>query len=83
MGLTEGQYDIRWNAGGQACSGDHILHTDRVYLALHDNIGSGWFYWRKCNGRKDYRGMERNRIVSWTDFLANGLKPLAEAMMAV
>jgi hypothetical protein len=27
--------------------------------------------------------MERNRIVSWTDFLANGLKPLAEAMMAV
>jgi len=67
MGLTKGQYDIRWNPGGIACSGDSTLHTDKVYVALHDNCGSGWFYWRTVKGRRDFTGGP-NQIVRWDDF---------------
>ena len=67
MGLTKGQYDIRWNPGGIACSGDSTLHTDKVYVALHDNCGSGWFYWRTVKGRKDYSG-GANQIIRWDNF---------------
>lgn len=79
MGLKKGEFEIRWNAGGIACSGDHTLHTDKVYVALHDNIDTGWFYWRTCNGRKDYSG-GRNRIVYWTKFTGYGLEPLADIL---
>lgn len=50
MGLQEGEYEIRWNPGGIAVSGDHTLHTDWFYLALHDNVNMGWFYYRTCRG---------------------------------
>ena len=77
MGLQKGEYDIRWNPGGIACSGDHTLHTDWFYLDLSDNLGSGWFYYRTCKSRKDYTG-GTNRIVYW-DFLINhGLQELAD-----
>jgi hypothetical protein len=79
MGLQKGEFDIRWNPGGIACSGDHVLHTDKIYVALHDNIRLGWFYWRKCNGRKDYTGGV-NQIVNWTTLTAHGLEPLAEQL---
>jgi hypothetical protein len=79
IGLKKGEFDIRWNPGGIACSGDHILHTDKVYVALHDNIGSGWFYWRTCQGRKDYTGGP-NQIVAWTKLTAHGLEPLARIL---
>jgi len=62
IGLKTGEFDIRWNPGGQACSGDHVLHADYFYLALHDNLASGWFYYRTCKGRKDYTG-GMNRVV--------------------
>lgn len=71
MGLQKGEFEIRWNPGGVACSGDHTLHTDKVYVALHDNIGSGWFFWRTCGGRKDYTGGP-NQIVRWDRFVAPG-----------
>jgi len=67
MALTPDQYDIRWNPGGIACSGDSTLHTDKVYVALHDNCGSGWFYWRTVKGRKDYSG-GANQIIRWDNF---------------
>ena len=67
MALTPDQYDIRWNPGGIACSGDSTLHTDKVYVALHDNCGSGWFYWRTVKGRRDFTGGP-NQIVRWDDF---------------
>jgi hypothetical protein len=76
LGLFKGEFDIRFNAGGIACSGDHTLHAEHVYIALHDNIGSGWFYFRSCKGRRDYSGGP-NRIVYWNDFEAMGLKGLA------
>jgi hypothetical protein len=79
MNLVDGTYDICFNPGGIACSGDHTLHTDKVYLALHDNIGLGWFYWRICNGRKDYSG-GTNQIVSWTSLQKNGIDWLVNVL---
>lgn len=64
MDLKEGEYEIRWNPGGVAVSGDHTLHTSKVYLAFHDNLCSGWFYYRSCNGLRDYSGGS-NQIVHW------------------
>jgi len=76
LNLKKGEYDIRWNPGGIAVSGDHTLHTDWFYLALHDNLGSGWFYYRTCKSRKDYCGGP-NIIYPWTKFTAHGLEQLA------
>ena len=75
LGLKKGEFDIRWNPGGIACSGDHVLHSDNIYIALHDNIGLGWFYWRTCKGRKDYTGGS-NQVVPWTKLTAYGLEYL-------
>jgi len=86
MGLKKGEFDIRWNPGGIACSGDHTLHTDKIYVALHDNCGTGWFYWRTCEGRKDYTGGS-NQIVQWDEFVSirgwdNLIKSLKAAQAA-
>jgi hypothetical protein len=81
MQLPKGSYTISWNPGGIACSGDHTLHTDKVYVALHDNLGWGWFYWRTCNGRKDYSGGQ-NQIVRWDKFVQpGGLDNLIELLI--
>lgn len=72
MNLPKGEYEIRWNPGGIACSGDHILHTPWFYLSLDDNIGMGWFYYRSCKGMQDYTGGSNN-IVDWREFQKNGL----------
>jgi hypothetical protein len=74
--LKKEDFDIRWNPGGIACSGDHTLHTDWFYLALHDNLGSGWFYYRTCKSRKDYSG-GTNRIFYWDRLMKMGLNMLA------
>lgn len=79
MGLQKGEFDIRWNPGGIAVSGDHTLHTDKVYLALHDNCGLGGFYWRTCKGRKDYTG-GHNQNVTWNALLRGGLAPLVAVL---
>ena len=60
LGLAKGTYDIRFNAGGIAVSGDAILHSDTIYIHLGascvcDDAG----YARKVKSRKDYTG-ERN-----------------------
>lgn len=44
LSLPKNSYEIRWNPGGPAGSGDHILHTDKFYLNLGDNCGFGWFF---------------------------------------
>ena len=79
MNLVEGTYDIRFNPGGVACSGDHTLHTDKVYLALNDNLGFGWFFYRTCDGRKDYSGGP-NIIVEWRELQDEGLDYLARCL---
>ena len=82
IGLEKGEYDIRWNPGGEACSGDHTLHTNKFYLALHDNLSTGWFYWRTCQGRKDYTGGP-NQLYNWTTLTAYGLTLLADTLKKV
>lgn len=78
LGLQPGQYEIRWNPGGIACSGDHILHTEKFYLSFCDNVGLGGFYWRTCKGMKDYCG-GANQILSWS-FVRRGLGPLIQEL---
>lgn len=82
VGLKKGEYDIRWNPGGIAVSGDHTLHTDKFYLALHDNCGTGWFYWRTCKGRKDYTGGP-NQVYAWSTLTVYGLETLAATLKKV
>ena len=82
--LKKDEFEIQWNPGGIACSGDHILHTKKFYLALHDNLGMGWFYYRKCHGLKDYgTGVDcPNQIVNWDFFLNYGLTELTNVLRA-
>ena len=79
MGLKKGEYDIRWNPGGPAVSGDYTLHTDWFYLALTDNLNMGWFYYRQCEGRKDYCG-KINRQFYWDSLIKDGVKGLVNAI---
>lgn len=57
--LPAGSFDLRFNPGGIAVSGDSILHGEWVYVCVND-FGC---YWRFVKGRKDYTG-EVNRGVS-------------------
>jgi hypothetical protein len=77
--LQPGEYDIRFNPGGIACSGDHILHTDKFYVDMSDNCNLGWFYYRSCQGRKDYTGGV-NRIVYWPMIINHGIEGLGDAI---
>ena len=70
MGLPKGSYEVRWNAAGIACSGDVHLHGERIYVALEQGALSRdmGFYYRNCNGKKDYCG-GRNCWVKWERLL--------------
>lgn len=52
LALVKGEFTIRFNAGGQACSGDATLHHERFYLT----IGETGVMYRRCKGQKDYTG---------------------------
>jgi len=82
LGLKKGEFDLRWNPGGVAIPGDHTLHTDKVYVAFHDNLKMGWFYWRKVTGRKDYTGGP-NQIVNWEDLLNGGWNRFVDTLKRV
>ena len=65
LGLEKGTYDVRWNEGGIAVSGEATLHSESLYVQI-----SQWAYsetspvlYRSCKGRKDYTG-GHNRYVS-------------------
>lgn len=70
-------YEIRWNEGGEAVSGDNILHDERFYLTLNDFYGQ--FYFRSCNGLKDYSG-GNNHMVSWNSWIHFGLDHFIEEL---
>ena len=48
--LPKGTFEVRFNPGGIAVSGDLTLHHEKFYLSLSD-FGA---YWRTCKGLKDY-----------------------------
>ena len=65
LGWSKDTYDIRYNAGGIAVSGDCTLHHDRVYVTFNaDGYGGMGILIRTCGGRKDYTG-GRNQYVSF------------------
>lgn len=63
MGLAKGTYEVRFNPGGIAVSGEAVLHSDPIdgrggiYVNLADGLQ---FYYRSVKSRKDYTG-GRNR----------------------
>ena len=50
--LPRGSYNIRFNPGGIAVSGDAIFHHDKFYFVISE-CGA---MWRRCKGQKDYTG---------------------------
>lgn len=62
LGLAKGTYDLRFNPGGGAVSGDAILHSDSLYVHLSGFSAGDVGYTRRVKGRKDYFG-ERNISV--------------------
>ena len=77
LNLADGTYEIRFNPGGIAISGDNILHADTFYVNMSDNCGAGWFYYRSCKGKQDYSG-GNNHCVEWRDFIKMGIQGLAD-----
>lgn len=53
--LKKGEYDLRYNPAGIACSGDHTLHTDNIYVHFNLDV-CNWVLVRTCKSRKDYTG---------------------------
>jgi hypothetical protein len=39
LGLEKADYDLRWNPGGPAVSGDACLHSDRIFVNLTQGGG--------------------------------------------
>lgn len=48
--LPKDSFDLRFNAGGPAVSGEATLHHEKFYL----QICSVGVMFRRCDGRKDY-----------------------------
>jgi len=51
LNLNKDSYEVRYNEGGIAVSGEATLHHENFYIQL-----SEFPYWRTCEGRKDYVG---------------------------
>lgn len=57
LGLEKGTYDIRFNAGGIAVSGEATLHAEHIYVQIGQSCaGLQPIMYRTCAGRKDYHG---------------------------
>jgi hypothetical protein len=69
LGLEAGTYDLRYNRGGIAVSGEATLHGDSIYIQISQssiNHGHASVLYRTCDGRQDYRG-GRNHFCTPTD----------------
>lgn len=58
MGLKKGEFDVRSNMAGIACSGEVTLHSERLYMQINQTImgPQSAILMRSCEGRKDYTG---------------------------
>ena len=65
-----GQFDVRFNRGGIAVSGETTLHGEWLYLQFAVScLGpSQGFMYRSCEGRRDYTGGP-NRWMQWDELL--------------
>jgi hypothetical protein len=76
LGLEPKTFEVRFNPGGVAVSGDAILHSDCLYVTINmDRMGLGILV-RTCKGRRDYTGGP-NRWFSLERLKTSGLSGLA------
>ena len=76
LGLEKGTYDLRYNAGGIAVSGDCTLHTDNFYVRFNLDC-CDWVLVRTCKSRKDYTG-GMNRQYPLRQLQQEGAEGLAQ-----
>lgn len=63
LNLERSNYDLRYNAGGVAVSGEATLHADECYVQISQSCMKGSeILYRRCNGREDYAG-EQNHFA--------------------
>ena len=63
LDLPKSSYEIRFNAGGIAVSGDAILHHDNFYINIsHGFCVESFGFFRKVKGQLDYVGGYNNPI---------------------
>ncbi len=62
----EYEFQIRWNEGGIAVSGEATLHSNDIYIQFSQSANG--FMWRTCKGQKDYCG-GFNRWAQWEKLL--------------
>jgi hypothetical protein len=80
--LTPDQFEVRSCLGGPAVLGEVILHTDNIYVQIHQSLSRNdnqRVMFRKCDGRKDYcgktnnyttlRSLEKNNLMEVLDHL--------------
>ena len=63
-------YEIRYNRGGPAVSGDLVLHSDHVYIMFNADHVCDWILYRSCLSRTDYSGGP-NHSCTWKDLHDN------------
>lgn len=56
LDLPTGSYDLRYNEGGIAVSGEATLHTDNLYVQIEKGFSPGTVMYRACDNRKDFTG---------------------------
>lgn len=66
LGLKKGEFDLRVNQAGIACSGEVTLHSDTIYIQFSQSIPANGFMYRSCKGRKDFSG-GRNCWMRWEE----------------
>ena len=76
--LELGTYEVRWNAGGVAVSGEATLHHDLFYIQISQGGAPGGFevLYRTCNGRRDFSGGS-NHWTNAATFEADGYRTMA------
>lgn len=62
LGLKPETYEVRFNPGGIAVSGDITLHHEKFYI----NLNESGCYWRTVKGLKDYVGGPNNWLIHMT-----------------
>lgn len=81
MGLAKGTYNVRYNAGGIAVSGECTLHADDFYVQISADIDLGILV-RSCKGQKDYTG-GGNCWYGWSDLREKGVEGLVSFIDSV
>lgn len=78
LGLLDGTWEIRFNPGGNAVTGESTLHGEDIYVhigwQISEHQGLNGIYFRYCKGRKDYTGGPNQwyrirDLGNWEDFV--------------